>query len=760
MIKNAFYVGLFTVLAWGGYQLSYPSKTTKELYYDGLFLENVIKHIDELSQSPRSVGAYGHDDAKRYLINQLKSLGFEVSIQKTTGFNLSNKTAAPVRNIIGFLPGSAANRQTLMMMAHYDAAKFAETGAGDDASGVAVILEAVKNLLRKNNQPENGLMVLFTDAEELGLLGAKSFINEQLGYYDIGLIINFEARGSSGPAMMWPETTMGNQGMITGFQNAQVPLAVSTSLHYEIYKLLPNDTDLTPFNQEAGINGYNFAFIDNHFNYHTINDSLNRLSLNSLAHAMIQANSLLKYYANADLKQVQSKHNLVYFNLPGWGLVAYPVWVSWLLAIIIVVIVILTTIKLNRQGALTAVSAFRSAVVLVLAASVAYFMSWLIIQLFYLWHPEYHDILQGFPYTGHAIMAGALISAALLVCAIYGTKHNQASKTSSFIPLLVGCVGLFTLAYWLPGSSMLFWPLLFASLSLLSQTTQHKIFTALAPVWPVLTFVLIGQVLVNLPIALGITAVPLTAVIVTLFLAMSTAFISRWNSPTTLALTVLTPLVWSAYVINQHPMNADNPHPTSLSYLYDKDLNKAYYYNYDTINTGWNEKLFSNNATTENITTFRNQYHKPVKQLTATPVIQAKGLHIQATKPVGSNAVNRLMIDIKANENTDIMEIYSNEAIELHELSINGRKATFEQPISIQANQKLLQYFFNGEKHLKLTVSINADTDINWQIQSHSADLLEQPEFDLTLRPKHQIPKAFIKTDVITTVQSFSFDFD
>jgi hypothetical protein len=35
--------------------------------------------------------------------------------------------------------------------------------------------------------------------------------------------------------------------------------------------MLPNDTDLT-FREKKAIQGYNFAFIDGHYNYHTAQD--------------------------------------------------------------------------------------------------------------------------------------------------------------------------------------------------------------------------------------------------------------------------------------------------------------------------------------------------------------------------------------------------------------------------------------------------------------------------------------------------------
>jgi hypothetical protein len=65
---------------------------------------------------------------------------------------------------------------------------------------------------------------------------------------------------------------------------------------YSIYKMLPNDTDLTVFREQGNIQGYNFAFIDDHYNYHTAQDDSNHLDKNTLAHQGSYLMPLLKYF--------------------------------------------------------------------------------------------------------------------------------------------------------------------------------------------------------------------------------------------------------------------------------------------------------------------------------------------------------------------------------------------------------------------------------------------------------------------------------
>jgi uncharacterized integral membrane protein len=482
MFKNTFYILLFAIISWGSYQFSHPTNTPPDLFYDGVFFENITKHIKKITAGSRAVGEYYHDDVERYLKRELSQMGFRVATQRSIGFNSKNRTSAPVNNIIATYPGTQTDAKALLLMAHYDAAKFSATGAGDDASGLAVILESVNAMLKTKTAPANNLVILFTDAEEIGLLGAHAFINEQLTNHDIGLIINLEARGTSGPAMMWPETVGGNRLMIEQFKAANVPMPVTTSLHYEIYRLLPNDTDLTPFSQQAKINGYNFAFIDDHFNYHTQRDSLDHLSLNTLAHETIQFYSLLNHLAQTDISQMQTADSLVYFTLPMIGLISYSTSMTWVAVVVcLLALLVLLLIAFSRKQ-VTFKSFLTAFTPMLLALGAAYVWCWLLMKLLYASYPEFNDILQGFPYSGHYIMGAFLLSAGILASAILSRFQAKNRLPQSFANVLLWLILIIPACYALPGSGLLVWPVLFSVLLLAIQVFVPKITDAIAAV--------------------------------------------------------------------------------------------------------------------------------------------------------------------------------------------------------------------------------------------------------------------------------------
>ena len=147
------------------------------------------------------------------------------------------------------------------------------------------------------------------------------------------------------------ETNNGNANLIKGFKEADVEYPVATSLMYSIYKMLPNDTDSTVLLEDGDIDGFFFAFADDHFDYHTTNDIVENLDKNSLEHQGSYIMPLLKYYANADLSQVKSTEDYVYFDAAIVKFVAYPfswIWPMLILSFIIFIGLIFYGMKKER----------------------------------------------------------------------------------------------------------------------------------------------------------------------------------------------------------------------------------------------------------------------------------------------------------------------------------------------------------------------------------------------------------------------------
>jgi hypothetical protein len=310
-----------------------------------------LERIRAIAQKPHPPGSAEHQRVRDYLIAELTKLGAAPELE--TGFASITlgkfHGEGNVENIVARLPGSS-NTRPVMLAAHYDSVTRGP-GASDDGNGVAVLLETLR-ALRAGPPLRNDVIFLITDGEEKGLLGAQVFMRDhpwrgesgvtQPGVTQPGVTqpdvtqpavtLNFEARGTAGNAFMF-ETSAGNEWLIRNLQ-AAVPRADAMSVAYEIYRRMPNNTDLTIF-KRGGLAGMNFAYIGRPELYHTGQDDVAHLDPRSLQEQGRYALSLARRFGNEDLNRKYSG-DAVYFPTPFTSLIVYPAsWVkpiAWLAA--------------------------------------------------------------------------------------------------------------------------------------------------------------------------------------------------------------------------------------------------------------------------------------------------------------------------------------------------------------------------------------------------------------------------------------------
>ena len=247
---------------------------------------------------PHSVGSEASERVQARIVAALEAVGYEVDVQETVACRRESgayAVCAPVQNIVARLDGQEAG-PAVMLMAHHDSVR-AGPGAADDSSSVAEIIE-IARVLREQGPYRNPIVFLMNDAEELGLLGAQGFVDDHPWAQDVAVVVNMEARGTRGLSYMF-ETSTDNAWLIDAYASA-VRRPASSSLHYEVYRILPNDTDLT-VTREAGMAGLNFAFIDRASHYHTPLDRFENLDQRSVQHQGESVLALAQELAEVDL---------------------------------------------------------------------------------------------------------------------------------------------------------------------------------------------------------------------------------------------------------------------------------------------------------------------------------------------------------------------------------------------------------------------------------------------------------------------------
>ena len=281
-----------------------PAETRATEFSSG----RAMHHLRLIARKPRPAGSQGHAEARAYIVQELTRLGLSPELQ----------TTPVVNNVVARLAGTGQSGKAILLVGHYDTVADSP-GASDDGSAVAVILETLR-AVRAGGALNNDVIALFSDGEESGLLGAKAFNYGHPWAKDVGLVLNFEARGSGGPAVMF-ETSGAGGGLMRHFA-AAAPHPVAYSLSDELYRLMPHDTDLSVF-KAAGLPGLNFAFIKNGAShYHGPLDNLENIDERSVQHQGTYALGLTRRFGNLSLDNLREP-DAVYFNLFGSQLVVY-----------------------------------------------------------------------------------------------------------------------------------------------------------------------------------------------------------------------------------------------------------------------------------------------------------------------------------------------------------------------------------------------------------------------------------------------------
>lgn len=432
-----------------------------------------MKHVEAIARGPHPLGSAAVEPVCAYVIDELKRLGLEAEIQRPRdarergSASGSRPSRSDVVNIVARWRGTGpAGKKALLLSAHHDSVRHGP-GAGDDASGVAAILEALR-ALKAGPAPERDIIVLINDGEEVGLYGADVFAAEHPWAGDVGAVLNFDARGNSGPSFMF-ETSDGNGWLIEQMARA-LPHPMASSVTYEVYKRMPNDTDLTVYKQ-YGMAGWNFAFVGGLHYYHSPEDTPANLDPRTLQHQGENLLAMARHLVRLDLDDVR-REDVVYCSILQRFVAMYPR--SWVIPLLIVAAAMyLAVLALGVAKGRIRPAEVAAGLATLLAAAPAAMMAVAV-----LWSAlggllVRNDIVVHRPDLGHgtglptsrydvALLAGSAVAAVLVAATVFGWSGRRWSWEG----LGLGALGWWLAAsagssIWMPGASYAFvWPLL------------------------------------------------------------------------------------------------------------------------------------------------------------------------------------------------------------------------------------------------------------------------------------------------------------
>ena len=425
-----------------------PSAESAEA--EGFSAARAVKDIEVMSREHHSV-AHPQERAqvREYLISRLEGLGADtISLYKYDSLvGPQNKhvvyTFDAVNILAEFSPLTPSQDQTyLLFVAHYDS-RYSQPmpkdtvwsyGAADDGYGVSTILETVSQALKYRKDWKQGIKVLFTDAEEVGMMGMKAaWANDREIFDNVGFMINIEARGPWGPALLF-ETCPGNEKVMDLYAEA-AKYPFTYSLTTVVYSFMPNFTDFTIVKDE--LPGMNFSTIVDVNHYHTDLDNFSNISEKSIQHYGAQIVPVTKEYLTnevyADRDYFKAENDTVNFTIPVLGLFNFSKGMYKVVNVIVFVLFLLAFAFEGVRGRLNASKVFKSSLMvlglgvgmLVLGELVAYLSAVICGAKFKLF-----GVIYGVTFDNIAMIVSVVLMAAVCVLVYLRGRAAAVRKTS------------------------------------------------------------------------------------------------------------------------------------------------------------------------------------------------------------------------------------------------------------------------------------------------------------------------------------------
>lgn len=273
-------------------------------------------------EAPHPADSAASDGVRDRLLAELRAMGLAPRVDDRFACNNLHKqsgvSCARVRNILVTL-GERRGARHVLVNSHYDSVPVGP-GASDAGLGVASMLETA--FLLKDRALPRPVTFLFNEGEELGLVGARAFLDGDPLRDRVDVLINLEARGTTGPVNMF-ETSVPNAAPVRLF-GSSVTHPVANSLAVSAYRLIPNYTDVNSFAESRKWLTLNFAPIGNETRYHSPGDNLQAMDLATLQHMGDQLQATATALAAGPAPTSRTFDNLLFMNIGTHWLFTFP----------------------------------------------------------------------------------------------------------------------------------------------------------------------------------------------------------------------------------------------------------------------------------------------------------------------------------------------------------------------------------------------------------------------------------------------------
>ncbi len=272
--------------------------------YGILWRRKTANIIAEIGGGPRTVMLIAHYDSTRaaFSFNPARVRSLRLTIK----LNFASSAAVAFLTLTGTLLGNSfffiasiiASTPLIassLILVHREIFHNYVPGANDNASGVAVLLGVAEHLARSPDEVKGKarVLIVFTGAEEVGLLGSYYFYRKSRDIMGGSIIVNIDNPGIGSLAFTECEGVILTWCSPGEFRRVIREFSSLKGVRTVTYKLLP--TDATPL-MRAGLRAVSLmAFIDSMIgNYHWYSDTADKVSSENLERAKIIVLDLLR----------------------------------------------------------------------------------------------------------------------------------------------------------------------------------------------------------------------------------------------------------------------------------------------------------------------------------------------------------------------------------------------------------------------------------------------------------------------------------
>lgn len=733
---------------------------------DSLFsADRAAGYIRDIARGPHPLGSRANLKVRAYIVRQLDALGLHPRLDTAvvTGSYRGIHYAASVVNIIARIPGTA-NTKAILLMAHYDSVPTGP-GASDDGSGVATILETLR-ALKASHPLKNDIIAVFTDGEEVGMMGGQALTENKSLMKQIGVALNFEARGTNGPSLMF-ETSNDNGWLIKQLAMS-APDPVATSLSYDIYKHLPNNTDFS-WLKAKGVAGMNFAFIGDLDHYHSELDNYSNINESSIQHDGSYALALARHFGGISLPGPKAE-NEVYFNFFWPPFVHYSESFAIPLSALAAFVFLLTmyagikkkTIKLFK----TVVSILLPLLPLIVTGTGTFFL-WKVLQASF---PESSHFLFGVFYYD-AIFLCAIVAAALAIASVYYIllrkffRSSEMAMGSLFWWLVLAAVATYYLPY---GAYIFQWPLLFSSLALLIFFVTAKsdfrspvmmlIFLVCAV--PGIYFATQTSYLLEMTGLLPAVAaaIVILSVLTLITLLPHVAIISAPNKWLLPAGVFVAAVVLGTVAILSHHIDAHHPNTDSIDYALDANDSTAYWLSFDDSSDVWTSQFMQRPVALDSLPDFFHGGNAPSLAAKAA-LASIPPVSVRLVSDTASRGAQFITVLVRSPERASPIVLKADSATQVISASVDGRPIQDSSAIFPSANAArwILYYYGLPDSGSTITFVIPAGEQLRLTTVQTVAGLPEAGGLPYCPRPASMMPRPFVTTDASLVMKSYTF---